>query len=251
MRQRSVGISSTPDPVTETSRARVRLSPAAARQRLRSALRERVTRTSIVVAIAMAIVGFGVASFIDGDGSDDILATARTEDLIRILDDLGAREQRLEAERRELDITAERLRAGNPEAALTDAQERVQSLEVLAGIVPVTGPGVRIVIADPNGVVDSTILLDAIQELRDAGAEAISIGQVRVTASTWLDDSPRGIVVDGQLVTFPVSILAIGDPPGLTTALEIPGGVSDTVRTVNGRIAISQSGALVIDAIAP
>lgn len=199
----------------------------------------------------MAIVGFGVATVIDGDGGDDILATARTEDLIRILDDLGAREQRLEAERRDLDITAERLRAGNPEAAVADAQDRVASLEVLAGVVPVTGPGVRIVIADPNGVVDSTILLDAIQELRDAGAEAISVGPVRVIASTWLDDSPRGIVVDGQLVSFPVTILALGDPASLTTALEIPGGVSDTVRTVNGRISINAASTLVIDAIAP
>lgn len=237
--------------MSEPARTRTRLSPAAARRRLRIALRQRVTRTSVVVAVAMAIVGFGLATVIEGEQREDVLATARTEDLIRILNDLSAREQRLESERRELDLTAERLRAGNPEAALADAQSRVDALEILAGTVPVAGPGVRVVITDPNGVVDSSILLDAIQELRDAGAEAISVGSARVVASTWLDDSTRGIIVDGQLVTFPITILAIGDPAGLATALDIPGGVSDTVRTVNGRITINQASSLTIDAIAP
>ena len=73
-------------------------------------------------------------------------------------------------------------------------------------------------------------LLDAIEELRDAGAEAIQINNdVRVVASTdFVDDSP-GVKIDGAKVTSPYVIEAIGDPHNLSEAANFPGGLVSEV----------------------
>ena len=66
-------------------------------------------------------------------------------------------------------------------------------LGILAGTVPATGPGVTITIDDPDGAVTRPTLLDGVEELRDAGAEAIEINDsVRVVASTSFTDGDGG-----------------------------------------------------------
>lgn len=227
-----------------------------ARRRLRAALTPRLTGAQITVGVMSALLGFALVVSAASRDSTQILQNTRTEDLIRLLDDLAEREQRLASEQRDLEIARERLQAGNPQAALAEARDRADALEVLAGTSPVRGQGVRITITDPSGVVDSPILLNAIQELRDAGAEAIQVGDVRVVASTWLADGAAGILVSGVPVTSPLRILAIGDPATLATALQIPGGVADTVRTVGARITIVtvadlRVGAVVTDPVIP
>ena len=58
-------------------------------------------------------------------------------------------------------------------------------LRILTGTVAATGPGVTLTIDDPDGSVTAATLLDGVEELRDAGAEAIEINDsVRVVAST-------------------------------------------------------------------
>jgi uncharacterized protein YlxW (UPF0749 family) len=236
--------------------ARPARSVAAARRRLRRALAFRLNGAQVIIGICSALLGFGLIASSQGRSNGSVLENARAEDLIRILDDLAAREQRLASEQRELDVARERLIVGNPDAALAEARRRADALAVLAGTVPVEGTGIELVIADPSGVVDSPILLNAIQELRDAGAEAIQIGSVRVVASTWFADDSRGVVVSGVPLRSPIRIVAIGDSATLATAMGIPGGVGDTVRTVGARITITQSEqarvrAIVTNPIAP
>jgi len=156
---------------------------------------------------------------------------ARTEDLVQILDGLDARQQRLLAESARLATLQADLERGSTAEALAEAQRRVVALQVLAGTTPVTGPGLTISIADSKGAVDSPLLLDAVQELRDAGAEAIQVGDTRVVVNTWFADGPRGTLVDGNPIPQPLVIRAIGDPDTMKAAMSIPGGLADTVRT--------------------
>ena len=60
-------------------------------------------------------------------------------------------------------------------------------LGILAGTVAAEGPGIVVTI---DGVDDAALLLDTVQELRDAGAEAIQLGDVRVVASTYFTQAP-------------------------------------------------------------
>ena len=65
----------------------------------------------------------------------------------------------------------------------------------------------------------------------------------QVVASTWFVDGPGGpLSVDGRTLTGPYSITAIGDPQTMQTALNIPGGVVDTVHNAGGNVIVNQPG---------
>jgi uncharacterized protein YlxW (UPF0749 family) len=166
---------------------------------------------------------------------------------------LAERQARLEVEQRTLTAERDRLLSGSAEQRLAAARDRASALAILAGTVPAIGPGVRITITDPGGVVDSTLVLGAIQELRDAGAEAMSLGPVRIVGSTWFDNPPTGLglVVSGTTLSSPYQLLAIGDTDTLTTALKIPGGVSDSIRAAGAHITISPERTVLITALHP
>lgn len=165
------------------------------------------------------------------EGEDDQWRTARTEDLVQILDDLGSRQERLEDEAARLVALQRDLETGSTAEALADAQRRLAALQVLSATTAVSGPGLTITLADVAGRVDSTVLVDAVQELRDAGAEAIQIGDTRVGVSTWFSDGDDGATVNGEPVGDVITIMAIGEPETMSAAMSIPGGLAETVRT--------------------
>ena len=72
---------------------------------------------------------------------------------------------------------------------------------------------------------------------------------------TWFADAQEslgpGILISGELRSSPYTVLAIGDPETLATAMEIPGGVADTLRTAGAEITIDQRETLIIDATVP
>jgi uncharacterized protein YlxW (UPF0749 family) len=146
---------------------------------------------------------------------------------VRILDDIGDRRDRLAAEASDLEAQRRELSTGanSSQAAIDAAQSRLDALSVLAGTAAAQGTGVQVFVNDPDHQVKASNLLDLVQELRDAGAEAIQIGTVRVVASTAFTDVPGGVGVDGVTVHQPYTVLAIGDSQTMATALEIPGGV--------------------------
>lgn len=165
------------------------------------------------------------------EGEDDQWRTARTEDLVQILDDLGSRQERLEDEAARLVALQRDLETGSTAEALADARRRLAALQVLSATTAVSGPGLTITLADVAGRVDSTVLVDAVQELRDAGAEAIQIGDTRVGVSTWFSDGDDGATVNGEPVGDVITIMAIGEPETMSAAMSIPGGLAETVRT--------------------
>ena len=120
--------------------------------------------------------------------------------------------------------------------ALERAQQQATTLGILAGTVPVVGPGVRVTVTDDKGGVGSNQLLEGLEELRDAGAEAIELNdKVRVVAQTSLKDTRGGSLVDGTLLKSPFVIEAIGNAPSLATALDFKGGFTDEVRAAQRR----------------
>jgi uncharacterized protein YlxW (UPF0749 family) len=226
---------------------------ASGRARLRRALAPRATSRQAVIGVLFVVLGFAAVSAARGTTTSGLLLTAREDEIVRVLDDLTERQTRLEIEQRALEATRDRLLSGSEEQRLAVARARADALAILAGTVPATGPGIRMTITDRDGVIDYTILLDTVQELRDAGAEALQIGEVRVVASTWFDDAPDGIglVLSGTRIAPPYTILAVGEPATLATALDIPGGVADTVRTAGGRIVVTQEESVLVSALQP
>lgn len=222
-----------------------------ARARLRTALAPRATVQQLVIGLLFVGLGFAAVAATQASAQTGLLATAREDEVVRVLDDLTERQIRLQAEQRALEAARDRLLSGSEEQRLAASRARADALAILAGTVPAVGTGIRVTLQDGGGAITSAVLLDAVQELRDAGAEAIQIGDVRVVASTWFEDDPSGVSVSGTVLTSPYRLLVIGDAATLATALEIPGGVADTVRTAGGSIDVVQETEVVVRALQP
>jgi uncharacterized protein YlxW (UPF0749 family) len=107
-------------------------------------------------------------------------------------------------------------------------------------------------VTDPRGEVTAAVLLDAVEELRDAGAEALQLSGVRIVASTPITDDAGGIDVGERRVVAPYRLAAIGDASTLAGALAIPGGVLDTVdRRPGAHATVTRSVHLTITALQP
>jgi uncharacterized protein YlxW (UPF0749 family) len=204
--------------------------PNLAWRRLRSGFRP--SRGQAVIAVLLGLVAFLAVVQMRVNRADDGYANARREDLITILDGLGQNTRRLESEIADLEKRKNGLSssADKAQTAREQAEEQVRVLGILAGTLPAQGPGVRITLRDPAGKMTSSNLLDAIEELRDAGAEAIQInGSARVVASTELVDDAPGVRVGGTKVESPYVIEAIGDAHNLAAAANFPGGLVSEV----------------------
>ena len=204
-----------------------------------------------LIGVLCLALGFGLAVQVRTTSQASTLSGARPEDLVRILDDLSSREDRLRQDIAGQEALRQRLTSGGDQAqaALEEARAREQQLAILAGTVAARGPGITLAVADPAGKVGPEVILDAIQELRAAGAEAIQVGPVRVGLTTSVTGSAGALRLDGQAVPAPYQILAIGDPPTLETALNIPGGVVNTVSRAGGEATIEQLDTVLISAL--
>jgi uncharacterized protein YlxW (UPF0749 family) len=199
-------------------------------------------RAGVLIGVLTAILGFAIAVQVRSTSSSDNLANLREDDLIRVLDDQNARADRLNQQIADLQRTLDELRAsGNSDAVAEQQAEReVSALQVLLGTLPATGPGVVVTISDPQHKLKAEDLLDVVEELRGAGAESLQFGPVRVGTSTSFTDSAASVSVDGQQLSAPYRVLAIGDPKTLDTALNIPGGVAAAARNAGGDAEISE-----------
>lgn len=208
---------------------------------------------ALLAAVLAGLLGFGLVAATRPSSPEVALTNARETDLVQLLDDLDQRQLRLEQERLDLQSSEQRLGSADDSQRLAEAQRRATSLAVLAGTVPASGAGITMTIFDDGDSIEAPVLLNAVQELRDAGAYAMSVNDVRVVASTWFAEAPRPgtVVVSGQDVAPPYVFRVLGDPATLSTAMQIPGGASDTVRTDGGRIAIADRGTVTVSAVLP
>jgi uncharacterized protein YlxW (UPF0749 family) len=215
------------DPEGETGRTSEQpIQPAELPAPSRRGRLSRFSKAQLLVAVLVAALGFAIVVQLRQTEQQG-LATLRQSDLVRILDDVGDRRDRLAAEASDLESQRRELtdvRTGD-QAALDAARARAMTLGILAGTVAAKGPGVEVYITDPRSTVRAATLLDMVQELRDAGAEAIQIGAARVVASTAFSDIRGGVAVDNLVLSAPYTVTAIGDGQTMATALEIPGGV--------------------------
>jgi uncharacterized protein YlxW (UPF0749 family) len=233
-----------PDPVVPEERP-------SGRQQLLTALR-RPGRRQVVVALLLALVGFAGVTQVRSNDVDDTFAGLREQDLIDILNGLAGTTQRAQTEIGRLERTRDDLLSDTDqrEAALEQAQSEANTLSILAGLVPVTGPGIRVTVTEVSDQVKLDTLLDTVQELRTSDAEAMQInGEVRVVAQTSFEDTEGGFLVDGKLVEPPYVIDVIGEPDALDEALTFGLGPAYQVKEDGGEMEVDQLRSLDIESV--
>ncbi|AGB23566.1 hypothetical protein Mycsm_03259 [Mycobacterium sp. JS623] len=197
--------------------------------------------------VLLVILGIAIVTQARQTESGDALETARPADLLVLLDSLQQREAALNTEVADLQRNLAQLQASgsSDQAAIENARARLAALSIQLGTVAATGPGVTLTIEDTAPGVPAETMLDVINELRAAGAEAMEIRggsvAVRVGVDTWVVGTPGALVVDNATLSPPYSVLAIGDPATLAAAMNIPGGAMDSVERVGGKMVVQQS----------
>ncbi|MGW4040786.1 DUF881 domain-containing protein [Streptomyces sp. NPDC004778] len=233
-----------PPPASETT----------GRQRLKAGLwPPRLSRAQLIVAVLLFGLGLGLAIQVRSTSDDSALRGARQEDLVRILDEVDDRTQRLEDEKQRLDDQRTELENSSDQAeeARKQTLEKERQLGILAGTVAAQGPGITLTITDPARAVAPDMLLDAIQELRAAGAEAIEVNGVRVVANTYFSGDAGDVQVDGKKIEAPYEFAVIGKPQDLEPALNIPGGVVQTLEKEQATVLVERSDDIVVNALRP
>lgn len=188
---------------------------------------------------------FAVAGFL-------LAAQVRTELLIRRhlqvpgvrLGELGVRLQELEHRRAVLEAELAELRdqiavaereAAVGQSSLARQNRRVRDLRVLAGLVPLEGPGVAVELRDsprpirpgedPNKtILHYTDLHAVVNDLWAAGADAVAINGERLVGTTGISCVGTTILCNTKRLAPPYRLEAIGDPDALVRYLRRPGG---------------------------
>lgn len=240
------------DKARRFARLRRRPSPTReeARRRLLAFRRFNPSRGQLVAAALTAVLGIALVAQVRVTEEAGLEQLRQTE-LVALLDDVTSRVDSLQAEVQQLEQDRARLLgAEGDQAAEEAARQRLESYQILAGTVPVQGPGITVLVADRGSVVTQTMLLDGIQELRDAGAEAIQVGPVRVVASSYVTTDGDGqVLLDGQVLDSPYTVTAIGDSHTLAGAMAIPGGFSDALRGAGATVTVVEADNVVVEAL--
>jgi uncharacterized protein YlxW (UPF0749 family) len=189
----------------------------------------------LFVLAVTGLVGFLLVSQLRGTQPFSQRLAAESEgDLARILAGLTTEADSLRDEIGALKLQMLDLQTStrDDEAAAKSAAEQLESLQVLAGTVPVAGPGILLTVEDPARQVEYDTLIDIVQELRDAGAEAVSVNSQRVGVASSFAQTGERITLDGNPVNPPYRVAAIGQATTLEGGLKIPGGVLDTLAAL-------------------
>lgn len=202
---------------------------------LRRSLAPRATRGQIITGVLFAVVGFALVVQVQANRSEG-LSNLRQDELVRILDDVTRRTSDLQDQVVTLRARRAELVTGSDteRAAREAAVERAEVQGILAGRLPAEGPGIELIIRQPAERIPAAVLYNVLEELRNAGAEVIQLGDLRLTASSYFVDTPSGVEVDGTLLEPPYRWRAIGDPDTISPALSIPGGALAKVRNAGG-----------------
>lgn len=144
-------------------------------------------------------------------------------------------------------------------AATERITAELNKLRVMAGLTKVRGPGVIVWLTDalkpvskenPSlGIVHDTDLLMIVNELRNAGAEAIAINNQRVVATTAIRCVGNLITVNGVPITPPYEIAAIGAPNKLKEGLMMPEGIVEQLKALGIPISVSQRQDVIIPSL--
>jgi len=216
--------------------------PATGWAALGRALRPRGTRSQLLAGLLCAVLGFAVVAQIRQAG-DSNLSDLREDDLVRLLDESSSRLDQLNQEAADLASERDQLLSGSDsrQVALEAARRNAATQGILSGRLPAEGPGVEVVLSDPQGSIRPFTMLNVLEELRNAGAEAIQLQDQRVTASSSFTGAPGAVQLDGVTLKEPYRWLVVGDPNTMATALEIPGGALAYVRNDGGTGSVESS----------
>jgi uncharacterized protein YlxW (UPF0749 family) len=197
----------------------------------------RQPRSQLALAAVIFLMGFLIVVQLRAQQAGTGLATQSSQDLTLLVANLTTRNDQLRGEVADLSRQLDAMAAANARGETSAGQLRsdLERIRTWSGLEPAAGPGVRVVL---YGGVPASAISDLVNELRNAGAEAIAVGGVRVVAGTVVAGPPGALSVENTALGARIEVLAIGNPPALTGALTRAGGLVAQVQATYAEVAM-------------
>lgn len=213
--------------------------------------------TGVVCVLLGALLMVQLRS-VQVNSANDATSAGRLETLQSLYNEAVDKADGLQAQ---LDQAQGELQRYRDEAAAGGSQSEalraeVDKLEMEAGLVDMEGPGVMVSLRDStvtnttgdeaDYLIHDSDLLSVINELRDAGAEAISLNGERLLATSEVRCAGSVVIVNGRRYAAPYVFNAIGDPATLYNALTMRNGVADILGQWKIEVKVTPSDKLLV-----
>jgi uncharacterized protein YlxW (UPF0749 family) len=194
----------------------------------------RSPRSQIALAIVALLLGFLVVTQVRSQAGGTGLEDRSAQDLTLLVANLNTRNDQLRGEvadlGRQLDSIVAAQARGDTSAGQLHAD--LVRIRIWSGVDAAEGQGVWVVLRGPA---TASALADLLNELRNAGAEAIAVGGVRVVPATIAGGEPGALSVEDALLGDPLEVVAIGNAATMTGTLTRAGGfVAQELATIPG-----------------
>jgi uncharacterized protein YlxW (UPF0749 family) len=189
-----------------------------------------LTLTAICLVLGLMLV-------VQLRSQNDARQALQQEDWEYAVVDLIDNNARLRDEIDELEAQLAELRQeGSSTAILESLVNEANQLRIANGLVEASGPGIEVEVGGPITVLD---LHDLINEVRNAGAEALALNGRRLVTWSAINTDGTYVTVDGQTIQPPYRLEVIGNGESLETALLRPGGLVELLERLDERITIT------------
>lgn len=190
-------------------------------------MQSRVAQATLF-AVAMLIGLLGVGQ-LNSQARPNEVSSLTAPELSTLIETLTARNRELRSGLADIREQLRQYQLSGPqsESALQVSREDLRRISAFGGLAAVGGQGI---VMDVDGDLDAIALNDLINELRNAGAEAIAVNDLRVTAWSVATEGPRALELDGVEVGQRFTLRAIGSPDGLFGAMQRPGGIISQLK---------------------
>lgn len=216
---------------------------------------------SLSIGAVCILLGFLVAlqfRSVKVHSVDDTTSATRVETLQELLNEERSKNDTLEEQAKQYKDELDRYHEdaaskGSYTGALMDELEEAR---MLAGLEDAEGPGVEVVMSDStvqnatgreaDYIIHDSDILSVVNELRDAGAEAISINGQRLLATSEIRCSGATVSVNNVRTSAPFVIDAIGDADTLYGALTMRNGVVDILKQWKISVEVTMSDSMLV-----
>ena len=181
-------------------------------------------RSQIALAVVALVLGFLVVTQVRSQAGGTGLEDRSAQDLTLLVANLNTRNDQLRGEVADLGSQLDSIGAAQARGDTSAGQLRADlvRIRIWSGVDPADGQGVRVVLRGPA---TAGVLADLLNELRNAGAEAIDVGGVRVVPATIAGGKPGALSVEDTPLADPLEVIAIGNAATMTGTLTRAGGL--------------------------
>jgi uncharacterized protein YlxW (UPF0749 family) len=175
------------------------------------------------VGLVLTLLGFLAVVQLRSQATDQALAQLTVQDLTELVANLTARNNQLRDEARGLEIQRTVLQAGvqRGDSSAASIRNDLQRLLAWSGASGVNGAGVRVSV---SGTLPAGRINALINELWNAGAEAMSLDGIRLVPGLVVEGDASTLVLAGSPLVAPLEILAVGQSETLAGSLTRAGG---------------------------